>query len=199
MTKTRDISRKGIYCPDCGHWNIPERKSCEKCESALPNRKEHDLKTLIALSALAVSIIALIPAAFQAIETYQATEVHQADLRPLVEAQLYSHGDEKSIDLLNRGKGPAIITKIQFYKDGKPYFPYGNNTTYSTYINSGALINLAHTSWRSFIEEGITNKTALDELTKAWTDGFNGTTIEVDYEDTLGRKQKPYSANIIIE
>lgn len=100
LTKTSDIGRKGIYCPDCGHWNIPERKSCEKCESALPKRTEHDLKTLITILALVVSVIALIPAAFQAYEAYQTTKVQQANLRPLVEAQIYNHVDEKSIDLL---------------------------------------------------------------------------------------------------
>jgi hypothetical protein len=115
-------------------------------------------------------------------------------LKPLVEVHYSSYDDQKSLDLINRGKGPAVITKIQFYKNGKPFFPLGN-TTFGTFIASGNVMHLSHTSWINFIEEeGITNRTQLEELTKAWTDSFNGTTIEVDYEDTLGKKQEPYVA-----
>jgi hypothetical protein len=121
----------------------------------------------------------------------KALAVGQANLKPLVEVHYSSYSDQKSLDLINRGKGPAVITKIQFYKNGKPFFPLGN-TTFDNFIDSGKTMHLSDTSWTKFIDEGITNMTQLEELTKAWTDSFNGTTLEVEYEDTLGQKQDPY-------
>jgi hypothetical protein len=190
MPKTGN-DQKIIYCPDCGHCNISKRKSCEKCESALPKKKVYDLTSLITLAAFIVSILALLPAALQAYDSHQALAVGQAGLRPLVEVLYSSYDDKKSLDLINKGKGPAVITKIQFYKNGEPFFPL-ENITFDNFIDSGKSIHLSDTSWEKFIDVGITNMTQLEELTKAWTDSFNGTILEVEYEDTLGNKQEPY-------
>lgn len=193
--------KKGTYCPDCGHWNIPERKSCEKCESALPKREKHDLKNMITLAALIVSILALLPAALQAYAAYQDTMIAHANLKPLLRAGFYSDDSTKILTLQNLGSGTALITDVQFYRNGNhsreisdiidshsaPYFVFSFGSGRIS-INSGGRVNLAEIALEDLAQEWY-NKSQIDEIMNAWTKSINGTTIEVNYEDTLGEKQ----------
>ena len=209
MTRAKDTARKGTFCPDCGHWNKPELKSCEDCKLPLPVRRHPTIESinkigpLIGLAGLIVAFLALLPAAFQAYEAHQTTTIAQGDLRPLLKTEFY-HDDNGggALILRNYGKGTAIITDVKFVRSNMSsrniidvidhhnapyrYRLFGNGTTSS--IESGGSKILAQLTLIDFIDNGIRNKTQIDENIGAWTESVIQTNVQIDYEDVLGKK-----------
>lgn len=206
----KDTDRKGTYCPDCGHWNKPGLKSCEDCEITLPDRMHPKFEFItkrgplvIGLAGVLVAFLALLPAAFQAYEAHQTTTIAHADMRPLLKSEFY-HNDNGggSLILRNYGKGTAIITDVKFVRNNmssrnisdvidSPNAPYrsllfGTGTTSS--IESGGNKVLAQLTIIDFLDNGIHNKTLIDETMGAWTESIIRTNVQVDYEDVLGEK-----------
>lgn len=204
--KMADTDQKGIYCPNCGLWNGPERKSCSKCGTPL-SKKGLDLKDKTAIVALIIAFFSILLGTWQAI---QVDKVAHTNVKPLLDIKYQDFVDEKGQTLSNYGLGPAVITNVRFYKNDRnseniydfidlPYnakfdtaYDFGD---YHSYIQEDQAIDLAKLT-SDHLKGQEYNNTQIQEIMKAWTENLSGIVVEIDYEDVLGQKQETLSRSL---
>lgn len=204
LTLTKEVgntNQKGIYCPNCGSWNITGRKSCHKCETTL-HKEKWELGNKIALFALVIAFISILLGAYT---VHQADRTVHTNVKPLLDIRISESSDGiHSIILKNHGLGPAVITGVQYYKYGKklkdlgssltnlPYnAPYSKSTFDNhSYIQKDEELHLAEITSDDLKQKNY-NGTQIHEIIKSWRDDLNKTTIKIDYADVLGEPQNP--------
>lgn len=197
--KVAETNRKGRYCPDCGFWNKPERKSCTNCEAVLPKRY-NELGNKIAFMALIIAVLSIFLGAWDA---YQAERTVHTNIKPILDIGTIEDKDGKiSLILRNYGLGPAVITDVQIYKNGQKFkdlrsvlanlqynAPYAMQTLgYNSYIHKDQEIILAEMSPADLKQKNY-DETQIHEIIKSWRESLNETTIKIAYEDILGENQ----------
>ena len=157
----------------------------------------------IAIATVFVAISAIFIGAWQANETLHAT------IKPLLDIETMDYPYEKNIVLQNQGLGPAVITKVEFFKNdiySKEMSDFINlpyNGTYDSIYSFGseisyikkedeiilAKISLNHFKNSSLFEENKYNTTQINEIMSTWAENVSEIIIRIDYEDILGRKE----------
>lgn len=206
INKVADANRKGKYCPNCGCWNGSERKNCINCEAVLP-KKGIELGNKIALGALIIACLSIFLGAWQ---VYQADRTVHTNIKPILDIGIIENKEgNRGVFLRNYGLGPAEITSVELYKNGKKLenlrslltynYPYGTydfgNHSNSSYIQKEQEITLALVSEADLKQKNFT-ETQINETIEFFRNRLSGTSIKIAYEDVLGEKQKPLDRTI---
>jgi hypothetical protein len=152
-----------------------------------------------------IAVIALVVAVFSiGLGTYQTDRNIHASIKPLLDVSFLQTADELSMNLLNYGLGPAIMTDIQYYNGSRnssdlrnliklPYdadFDRFRFAETSSYIRNDQELVIASLSKDGLRAQNF-NDTQIREIMHAWLAYWSTKAkIKIDYEDALGEKQK---------
>lgn len=136
-------------------------------------------------------------------------ELTATQMKPILKIEIVTSSSENRIVLCNIGLGPAVITNIEFSRDGKKlgYSNLVGKITFRTlagyfnswesaksfdseksYLEAGERINLIEVSAGYLSKKGFT-AAEIDSLLYAWVKQMVGLTIKITYEDVFGNRQ----------
>lgn len=136
----------------------------------------------------------------------QSREIAIANMKPLLTIHPKSYIDHKGIALANRGVGTAVITDIEFEKDGcttrslvelfdlGPGFMWDTFWKFSSdkyYLPANEKYQLVKLTTERLVAQGLSDKSALELLVK-WQEQKSGIKVRVEYTDLLGNALDPY-------
>jgi len=155
---------------------------------------------ITSITAVAAIVTALISILF-------TRNIAKNSVKPLLSTISISRKERCEIRLKNYGNGPAIITKIEFYKKGekKKYnslykaFPitkefwegYYSFSKDEYYLSPGESIYLGKIELEHLKDKAKSYK----ELKKLFDDNKNNVVTYIEYKDVFGNKMKPYHRN----
>jgi hypothetical protein len=138
----------------------------------------------------------------------QSRELAQANIKPILTISSENYEDRKSVRLINRGIGPAVITKVAFFRGKEP--PTANLVelfhridrpfqweTFSRLPAEGLTvpkdetIDLVRLSKKHLLGQGISEQEARSILAR-WRQEKTGIQVLLEYEDVLGNRQPAY-------
>jgi hypothetical protein len=162
---------------------------------------------LIAIVALAALIVALLverrnQARFEE-NLHQSRILAQANIKPLltISSEIYEHS--KSVRLINRGIGTAVITKVEFSRgeqkttDLSELFRINGKFKWETFrrlpptkvfVSPNETIDLVRLSAQHLDAQGISEQETRSILSQ-WQRQKSGIQILLEYEDVLGNRQ----------
>ena len=137
----------------------------------------------------------------------QSREIAAANLKPLLIIRSQTYVNRKGITLVNGGVGTAVITDIEFSKDGRStrhlveLFDLEAGYMWDTfwrfsgrkyYLRAGEKYQLVEMTVDGLLRQGCTEDQALKLLAR-WQKQKSGIKVRVEYEDLLGNSVEPYS------
>lgn len=140
----------------------------------------------------------------------QAKASAEASIRPIVTVYSQVYTDLKSVNLANRGIGPAVINRVQFSKGETKttalveLFDLGTTVAWDTFrrfppegtiLPPGQDIALVKLSQKALVSQGKTVEDALSILSR-WQRQKKGIKVEIEYENAMGTQQKTYSTTL---
>ncbi len=142
---------------------------------------------------------------FQA-QLEQSERIARANVRPLVTIYSQAYTDLKSVKLVNRGIGTAVINAIEFSKNGRSTrnlvelfeidreFSWQDFRRYPeglVYLPPGETVDLVKISETHLINQNISPHN-VEDILKQWQAQKTGIEVRIEYEDVLGNPQDPY-------
>ena len=135
----------------------------------------------------------------------QSREIAAANLRPLLSLRSQIYVNQKGVSLENFGVGTAVISSIEFFRDGeKPtrhlvelfespddyaWDTFWRFSTKRYYLAAGTKHQLVKLTSANLIGQGCSEERAL-KLLEAWQSQKSGIRVRVRYEDVLDNRQE---------
>ena len=136
----------------------------------------------------------------------QSREIAIANIKPLLTIHSQIYVNRKGISLVNRGVGTAVITDIEFEKQGRTtrniveLFDLGSDVLWDTFwkfsgeeyfLSADGKYQLVELTAENLVVQGRTNEKALELLAK-WQEQKSGISVRIKYSDLLGNASDPY-------
>ena len=136
----------------------------------------------------------------------QSRQIAIANMKPLLTIHSQTYVNHKGITLANRGVGTAVITDIEFKKDGRTtcnlvtLFNLGHDFMWDTYwkfsgdkyyMAADGKYQLVELTGKNLVAQGWSERQALELLNK-WQEQKSGIRVRVEYADLLGNAMDPY-------
>ena len=133
-------------------------------------------------------------------------EIASANIRPLLTIHSQIYVNDIGISLINKGIGTAVITDIEFEKDGRTtksivdFFDLGSDIMWDTfwkfsekksYLSAGKKRQLVELTVGNLKTQGWPEEKAI-ELLSRWQEQKRGIKIRIEYSDVLGNSIEPY-------
>ena len=134
-------------------------------------------------------------------------EIAIANVKPLLTIHSQVYVDNKGISLFNGGIGTAVITDIEFEKDGRTtqnlveLFNLGSDFYWDTfwkfsgrkyYLRAGRSYQLVKLTLKKLEDQGFPQDKALRLLSK-WQEQKSGINVRIQYSDVFGNPTEPYT------
>lgn len=135
-------------------------------------------------------------------------ELASASIRPLLSVYSQIGVETKSVILVNRGIGPAVVTSFEMKRGEKSVenlsdlFDIGDHCEFrklpreKIFISPGQEIILVRLAKQYLIAHGCTEKDA-DKLLVSWQQQKRGIEVRFNYEDALGKIQDSYTTTLV--
>jgi hypothetical protein len=154
-----------------------------------------------------LSFIAVIVSLLVAYKSHLLTKsIAEAQAKPILTIYTSEYLNEKGLRIENVGVGTAVITQIKIAKGNiqrntvAELFQFDQSLKWDTfwrfqqttdYLKAGERRILARLTAENLVRQGFGESEALAIL-KSWQSQLEGITIEIDYEDVFGNRQRPY-------
>jgi len=140
----------------------------------------------------------------------QSRDIAIANMRPLITVRSQIYINHKGITLSNFGVGTAVITNIEFEKDGYSthnlveLFDLGTEFKWDTFwkfsgdkyiLSADGKYQLVKLTSENLVEQGWSEEQAIELLSK-WQEQKSGINVRVEYEDLLGNTLEPYITSL---
>ncbi len=136
----------------------------------------------------------------------QSKEIASANVMPLLTIHSQTYVDSKGISLVNGGIGTAVITDIEFIKEGRttrslvdlfdlgPDFMWNSFWRFSGskyYLRAGKKYQLVKLTVKNLVSQGWSEEEA-KELLLGWQEQKTGIRIRIEYSNVLDNSMEPY-------
>ena len=174
------------------------------------------IKTIAPLLSVLLAIGALIVASFVERRNQkrfeeqlrQSRELAQANIKPILTISSENYEHRKSVRLINRGIGPAVITKVAFFRGKEPptanlvelFHLIDRQFQWETFrrlppegltLPKDEIIDLVRLSKKHLLAQGISEQEAGSILAQ-WRQQKTSIQVLIEYEDVLGNRQPAY-------
>ena len=165
------------------------------------------LSVLVAVTALAIAfrVEARNSVRFQDQQNL-TKEIALANIRPVLAAYTLEYINLKGLTLSNCGVGTAVITDVEFSKNGRTVknvaklFSFDKPVIWDTYwtflkaedyLRAGDKRALVKLSKGNLVKQGFTEEQALHVL-ESWQEQLDGITLAATYQNILGNEQEAF-------